>query len=46
MRNAHRRIQVPDLGRCGRCNQPIMPHRVCGNCGHYGKRKVIEVEEA
>ena len=46
MRNAHGRIHVPTLGRCGRCNQPVMPHRVCGNCGHYGKRKVIEVEEA
>jgi large subunit ribosomal protein L32 len=44
-RQANKAIPVPDFGRCSRCNQPVMPHRVCGNCGYYGKRKVIEVEE-
>ena len=44
-RAAHSRIRVPDLALCQRCNQPVMPHRVCGNCGYYGRRRVIEVEE-
>ncbi|MHC4601288.1 MAG: 50S ribosomal protein L32 [Planctomycetota bacterium] len=45
-RSAHKAIRVPNLASCSRCNQPVLPHRVCGNCGYYGRRKVIEVEEA
>ncbi|MHC4780709.1 MAG: 50S ribosomal protein L32 [Planctomycetota bacterium] len=39
-------LRAPSLASCARCNQAVLPHRVCGNCGYYGRRKVIEVEEA
>ncbi|MHC5038225.1 MAG: 50S ribosomal protein L32 [Planctomycetota bacterium] len=45
MRSAHRAIRVPSLARCARCNQPVMPHQVCANCGYYGRRKVVEIKE-
>lgn len=28
-------VTLPGFARCPRCNQPKLPHRVCGNCGHY-----------
>ncbi|MDQ7781111.1 MAG: 50S ribosomal protein L32 [Planctomycetota bacterium] len=30
---------LPGLARCPRCNQLKLPHRVCGNCGHYVRAK-------
>ena len=29
---------------CPQCHQPMLPHRVCGNCGTYAGRQAIEVE--
>jgi len=28
---------------CPRCSSPKLSHRVCGACGYYGGKKVIEV---
>ena len=30
---------------CPRCNEPVLPHRVCPNCGSYQGREVINMEE-
>ena len=30
---------------CPKCNEPVMPHRVCPNCGSYQGRDVINMEE-
>ncbi|MGH7657133.1 MAG: 50S ribosomal protein L32 [Gemmatimonadales bacterium] len=30
---------------CPRCTSPKLPHRVCGTCGYYRGRKMIEVED-
>jgi large subunit ribosomal protein L32 len=30
---------------CKRCNEPVLPHRVCSNCGHYQGRDAIVVED-
>jgi len=29
---------------CPRCEQPVLPHRVCANCGHYQNREVVPTE--
>ena len=31
---------------CPNCKQPKEPHRICANCGHYGRRQVVEVNRA
>jgi large subunit ribosomal protein L32 len=30
---------------CSRCKSPVWPPRVCGVCGYYANRKVIDFEE-
>lgn len=40
-RRSHDALKTPSLGRCPRCHQAAMPHRICPNCGWYrGKRQV------
>jgi large subunit ribosomal protein L32 len=29
---------------CPNCNEPVLPHRVCTNCGQYQGREVIEMK--
>ena len=35
---------APTYAECPQCHQPKQPHVVCGNCGYYGGREVVEVE--
>jgi large subunit ribosomal protein L32 len=34
----------PTYAECPQCHQPKLPHRVCGTCGYYAGREVIEIE--
>lgn len=43
-RRSHHGIEQASLGRCPRCNQAVRPHRICGNCGYYRGRQVIDRE--
>ncbi|MDQ3931470.1 MAG: 50S ribosomal protein L32 [Actinomycetota bacterium] len=38
------RIEKPTYASCRRCKSPVRPHTVCGVCGSYGGRQVIEIE--
>ena len=29
---------------CPKCKEPVLPHRACTACGHYGGREVVAVE--
>ncbi|MCX5777131.1 MAG: 50S ribosomal protein L32 [Candidatus Firestonebacteria bacterium] len=46
-RRDHRRSQwklkSPGLSVCPQCKQSKLPHRVCENCGYYGKKEVLDV---
>lgn len=44
-RRAHDFLTPPSLSVCSNCGEPVLPHRVCMECGHYKNRQVIEVEE-
>ncbi|MFQ5510564.1 MAG: 50S ribosomal protein L32 [Candidatus Krumholzibacteriia bacterium] len=44
-RRSHWKLSAPNLTRCSRCHQNKQPHTVCSNCGYYGGREVIKVEE-
>ena len=43
-RAANWKASVPSYAECPQCKQPKLPHRVCGNCGHYAGRQAVEVE--
>ena len=43
-RRSQWKTTAPTYAECPQCHQPKLPHRVCGNCGFYDGRQVIEVE--
>ena len=44
-RRSHHHVTPVQIQYCKRCNEPVLPHRVCPNCGHYQGRDAIVVEE-
>lgn len=43
-KRAHHAKKPKSLTRCQNCSNPILPHRVCQSCGHYGKEVIFEVK--
>ena len=41
-----RSVAIPSTALCPKCQEPRLPHRVCGNCGYYRDLKLIEKKEA
>lgn len=39
------KLKAPTLVQCPQCKELITPHHLCGNCGYYNGRKVVEVED-
>jgi large subunit ribosomal protein L32 len=37
------KLLSPAASTCPRCGNAKMPHVVCGTCGHYRGRRVIDV---
>ena len=46
MRRSHDAITVVATTNCSNCGALVRPHRVCGECGYYAGRQVVEVAEA
>jgi large subunit ribosomal protein L32 len=45
-RRSHDALTPAGVGRCTRCQQAAMPHRICPNCGWYrGRREVFGEEQ-
>jgi large subunit ribosomal protein L32 len=44
-RRAHHALKSRNLVQCSNCGELRLPHHVCGNCGHYQGREIIEVEK-
>ena len=44
-RRSHQAINSPQVQYCEQCNEPVLPHRVCPNCGRYQGREVVVTEE-
>lgn len=40
---SHHALKARNFSACSHCNQPIISHRVCKNCGYYAGRLVIDV---
>jgi large subunit ribosomal protein L32 len=45
MRRAHDALPTPQWSTCSQCGDPVLPHRVCANCGYYRGKQVIAVKE-
>jgi large subunit ribosomal protein L32 len=43
-RRATHAIDATRMGRCPRCSSPVRTHHVCGVCGYYRGRPVVEIE--
>ncbi len=43
-RRATHAIDAPAKSVCPQCHSPKLPHRVCGECGYYNGKEVIDTE--
>lgn len=44
-RRTHDALRRVGTSLCSNCGETKLPHRVCGACGYYRDREVIEVKE-
>ncbi len=44
-RRSHLEAKVQSLAICQQCKKPLIPHRVCANCGYYKGADVLELEK-
>ncbi|MFA5349573.1 MAG: 50S ribosomal protein L32 [Candidatus Paceibacterota bacterium] len=42
-RRMHIFIKSPGVLKCPRCGKPILPHRVCKECGYYKGKMIVDV---
>ncbi|HEX3015123.1 MAG TPA: 50S ribosomal protein L32 [Desulfobacteria bacterium] len=43
-RRAMWKLEAPGFIECPQCHKPMMPHRVCPECGFYKGKEVVSVE--
>ena len=43
-RRSHWHLEAPNASKCQNCGAICRPHRVCRQCGHYGDREVLVVD--
>jgi large subunit ribosomal protein L32 len=44
-RRAHWKLEMPNVGACPKCREPLLAHTVCASCGTYNKRQAVAIEE-
>jgi large subunit ribosomal protein L32 len=44
-RRSHHHVTPVQMQFCQRCSEPVLPHRVCPNCGFYQGRDAIAMED-
>ena len=42
MRRSHDALTADNPGECPNCGELKRPHHVCGACGHYADREVVQ----
>ena len=40
-KDLHGKKEQPTFVTCPNCNEPVLPHRVCSNCGYYDGKQVV-----
>lgn len=44
MRRAHDALKVSAYVECKNCGELMRPHHVCGSCGQYNGREIVEAD--
>ena len=44
-RRANWKMTAPNLVKCSKCGELMIPHRVCKNCGSYNKKEIIALRD-
>ena len=42
-RRSHHALKAKNLIKCGNCSELKKSHVVCGSCGHYRDKKVVDL---
>ncbi len=42
-RRSHHALKPVKLSSCAKCHEPILPHRMCANCGTYQGKEIVDV---
>ncbi|MGY8959632.1 MAG: 50S ribosomal protein L32 [Alphaproteobacteria bacterium] len=42
MRRSHDALTTTSSNECMNCGELKLPHHVCGSCGHYDGREVVD----
>ncbi len=42
-RRSHHALKAPRLSKCSKCSEMHLRHRMCGNCGTYKGKEVVDV---
>ena len=45
-RRTHDKAEIPTLATCSNCGATVKFHTICGECGYYRGKQVIEKEIA
>ena len=43
-RRSHIKLEVKNLAICQKCKSPVLPHRICANCGYYRGEDLLKIE--
>jgi len=44
-RRGEQKLRIPSISLCQNCKSPKLPHRVCGACGYYKGRQVVQIKQ-
>jgi large subunit ribosomal protein L32 len=42
-RRSHHALKGSGLSACSKCKKPVLPHKLCANCGSYKGKEVVDV---
>ncbi len=43
MRRSHLHVKPLAIQYCKNCDQPVLAHKICANCGHYQGKDILRL---